>query len=130
METSIRARISAAMRGSSSSRLIASATVWAVGAASPAAILSKTASSSAGGTAGLKGNEVIKGLRGKDLICAGPDNDVIRDTRGKNKINCGLRCTLESPELQSGDTAWAMSQENVEIVRAIYAAWLEGESAR
>jgi hypothetical protein len=32
---------------------------------------------------------VIKGLRGKDLICAGPDNDVIRDTRGKNKINCG-----------------------------------------
>ena len=44
---------------------------------------------------------MIKGLRGKDLICAGPDNDVIRDTRGKNKITCGLRCTLESPSVRA-----------------------------
>ena len=51
METSIRARISAAMRGLSSSPSIASATVSAAGAAWPVAILSKTASSSARGTA-------------------------------------------------------------------------------
>ena len=51
MEISIRARISAAMRGSSPSLPIASRTVSPVGAASPEAIRSNVASSAAFGTA-------------------------------------------------------------------------------